>query len=368
MGGAVDRWETELSAARGVGADRYAAVLTRAIEACRGDVAVARAFDLGELFLELTTAYVELGRFDEALLAADAGVAAGLVMSPDSRCLRAEVLMRAGRLDEAEPIWAAVRNDWPDDVWLYNNAGLEYADVGEHETALAWLTDGLELALSTDDPERLVDQLAELRATSLAAVGRPADELQQRAAAFCGERVRVRAASAAAAGFPARPEWLPAEGDNTLARSSTGLEWAWLPAEEYERALRLWPELADSVLLAGPDGPVPHAQYCRALQAHLVATAEAGFPRLAVAPVRVSEFERWCAEHDKTPDAAARAQYLTWMGAHGGSALIPWPPGRNQPCWCGSGRKYKKCCAAAKPATGPDGGEAQRLAPIGRLP
>ena len=26
--------------------------------------------------------------------------------------------------------------------------------------------------------------------------------------------------------------------------------------------------------------------------------------------------------------------------------VIAWPPGRNQPCWCGSGRKYKKCCAA----------------------
>ncbi len=23
---------------------------------------------------------------------------------------------------------------------------------------------------------------------------------------------------------------------------------------------------------------------------------------------------------------------------------IPWPPERNAPCWCGSGRKYKKCC------------------------
>ncbi|MDT0329995.1 SEC-C domain-containing protein [Nocardiopsis lambiniae] len=22
----------------------------------------------------------------------------------------------------------------------------------------------------------------------------------------------------------------------------------------------------------------------------------------------------------------------------------PWPPGRNEPCWCGSTRKYKKCC------------------------
>jgi hypothetical protein len=23
---------------------------------------------------------------------------------------------------------------------------------------------------------------------------------------------------------------------------------------------------------------------------------------------------------------------------------LPWPPGRNDPCWCGSRAKYKKCC------------------------
>jgi uncharacterized protein YecA (UPF0149 family) len=29
-----------------------------------------------------------------------------------------------------------------------------------------------------------------------------------------------------------------------------------------------------------------------------------------------------------------------------GPRLRPWPPGRNEPCWCGSGRKYKKCCGS----------------------
>lgn len=29
--------------------------------------------------------------------------------------------------------------------------------------------------------------------------------------------------------------------------------------------------------------------------------------------------------------------------------MVSWPPGRNQLCWCGSQRKYKKCCGA--PAT-----------------
>jgi SEC-C motif len=27
-----------------------------------------------------------------------------------------------------------------------------------------------------------------------------------------------------------------------------------------------------------------------------------------------------------------------------------WPPGRNEPCWCGSDRKYKKCCALGQHA------------------
>lgn len=27
--------------------------------------------------------------------------------------------------------------------------------------------------------------------------------------------------------------------------------------------------------------------------------------------------------------------------------LCPWPPERNQRCWCASGRKYKKCCGSA---------------------
>ncbi|MBA2420202.1 MAG: SEC-C domain-containing protein [Thermoleophilaceae bacterium] len=30
-------------------------------------------------------------------------------------------------------------------------------------------------------------------------------------------------------------------------------------------------------------------------------------------------------------------------GAPTGRALS-WPPSRNDPCWCESGRKYKRCC------------------------
>ena len=203
MTGLVDRLERELYAARTArprDSARYAAVLERAVRTCGADSEAAEAFDLADLYLELATEYQALGRWEDALAAADAAVDAGLDMQPDPRCLRAEILMRAGRVAEAEPIWAAVRADTPDDVWLYNNAGLEYAHAGDHETALDWLTEGLRLALRTSDPERLVDQLADLRQVSLDSLGRPADALQEQAMTFRREQER------------GPPEALPAGG------------------------------------------------------------------------------------------------------------------------------------------------------------
>lgn len=336
----VERLERELYAAataRPRDSARYAAVLERAVRMCDADPEAAEVFDLAELYLDLATEYDALRRYDDALAAADAALDAGLDMHPDPRCLRAEILMRAGRVTEAEPIWAAVRADTPEDVWLYNNAGLEYVAVGEHEVALDWLTDGLQLALGTADPERLVGQLADLRQESLDKLGRSADPLQEQAATFLAEQELVRSARARPDG-EATPESTDPIGAVALA---------WLPAGDYEQAVQLWPELAASDRVRGPDGPLPHPQYCKALQQILVEYAEAGMPALTIAPVRVEPFTAWCAERDRQPDSAdARAEYAAHLAAKADRDLIAWPPGRNQPCWCGSGRKYKKCCAA----------------------
>jgi hypothetical protein len=121
---------------------------------------------------------------------------------------------------------------------------------------------------------------------------------------------------------------------------------AWLPAGDYEQAVTLWPELATSELVAGPDGPLPHRLYCRAMQQRLVKLSQVGMPGLAIAPVRVAPFTAWCTEQGAQPDSAARAHYAAHLAAHADSDVVSWPPSRNQPCWCGSGRKYKKCCAA----------------------
>ena len=139
--------------------------------------------------------------------------------------------------------------------------------------------------------------------------------------------------------------------DAELAPEATGgvdiVAFAWLPAGDYEQAVKLLPDFAGSDRVAGPDGPLPHSEYCRTMEHILVEYAEARFPGMMIAPVRVAPFTAWCAEQERQPDSAdARAEYAGHLAATADSSLIPWPPGRNDPCWCGSGRKYKKCCAA----------------------
>ena len=94
--------------------------------------------------------------------------------------------MRSGYEPQARLLWQQARAGYPGDVWIYVQAGIGYGDIGDHARALEWLTTGLELALRTGDPESAVEQLRPLRASCLSALGRPSDEIQERAAQ--GER------------------------------------------------------------------------------------------------------------------------------------------------------------------------------------
>jgi len=121
------------------------------------------------------------------------------------------------------------------------------------------------------------------------------------------------------------------------------LAWAWFPAGEYQQALARWPELTEA---GGPAaGGRDHARYCLALQGKLREASDAGLTGIQIAPIRLAAFLAWCDEHGEDP-GQARAGYAADLARRQAPELIAWPPGRNEPCWCGSGRKYKKCCAA----------------------
>jgi tetratricopeptide (TPR) repeat protein len=78
----------------------------------------------------------------------------------------------------------------------------------------------------------------------------------------------------------------------------------------------------------------------RALRAH------PGGIRILVAP---RDRYNWMRLLDVAYEARFMLELRSIVGRHDDGTYIAWPPGRNQPCWCGSGTKYKKCCGSNGP-------------------
>ena len=318
---------------------------------------------LPELYERLGAAWRAAGRYDASIGAMELAIEAGWNGRPDLRSEIAELHLLAGREREAVELWARVKADDPDDVWLYNHAALSYGDLGRHEEALAWLEEGLELALRTDDPERVIDQLLELRDRSLRELGREPGEIDRRGRTFlkapenetavAGQRLRAgdreidAAASAwldaredqAAGGHPLEEApWQASDLPVEPVRQGATVELAvgWFPEGDYAEALERWESLRE--LWAEID----HREYCRRMEATLRGWSLRGLrPKLVV--LRLSELVPWCEERGLDPDDA-RASFAADELRRGNAAA--WPPGRNEPCWCGTGAKYKKCCGA----------------------
>lgn len=340
LGRRLDRARTSSPAA-------YSAVLEEAIAHCEGDEEAAEHLDLLDLHSELCDQYDLLGRVEDALRHADALVEGGYESRPPPRCRRAEILTRHGRLEEAAELWTMMAAAYPEDVWVVNNAALEYAAIGHHETALDWSTRALELALRTGDPERLLGQLRRVRAESLAALDLPADALQTATPVAADTRRRPVELVPPPVPAPRRFDVAAATATNLPVAS------AWLPREEYAAWPDRWPDLAGSDLIEDPDGgAVDHATYSWRMERRLRDLRDAGATRLFVAPLRQAAIERWLDADPSLRDLSPseqRSQYAAQL-ARDPAQVVAWPPGRNDGCWCRSGAKYKKCCGAPTPA------------------
>ena len=105
-----------------------------------GDVDAARAIldelaelpDTGDLWMpecyaDLAREYDRLRRHDDAIASLERAIELGWGGRPHPRSDIAEFHLRAGRREEAAAIWAELKVSDPDDVWLYNAAGLSYS-------------------------------------------------------------------------------------------------------------------------------------------------------------------------------------------------------------------------------------------------
>lgn len=321
-----------------------------------------------EVWDDIHELHKRAGDYDAAIGAKREAVRAGYRSEPHPDADIAECHLLAGRRAEADALFADLRARTPDDVWLYNSAGFSYALVSDHAESARWFREGIDVAFRTGDPDQVVVQLVEGLEDAWAALGEtPEPGLNDRVEAFVDawRRPSVRArhrwddlppleerrcehcgydpdtfkeSVANRRTYRHDPISKPSAGrPSARLPSPMVVSFAWFPRGEWEKATATWPELLD-------DLPADHVRYSHRMEARLkrLARTLAGHP-IRVSPMTVDGLAEFCAEEGEDPGTGeARSSYAAELSRRAGA--LPWPPGRNAPCWCGSGRKYKACC------------------------
>ena len=297
----------------------------RVADAIEGGYALLLAAEIAERGGDLPAA---LGLAQRAVAAYRAG---GDTDCGFPRAFRAGLLLRLGRDDEAMAEFAALRpvlSRDPEAAWYLSEA-LEAG--GRAELAVHWLTAALGTALQARAmqagrrPEPANGQatmaafmLAQQRHRLRRNLGWPHDDYDELADG-------LQAAVA---------ETLDEDEDDEQQYNGTAvLFW---PAAEFDRLLARWPALAEAYGQSWDE-------HRTRVERGLVLWSESGHIDLAVLAGSAEGLAVYADGHGGDPtDAQFRQDYAQHLTDH--PQLTRWPPGRNQPCWCGSPGKYKKCC------------------------
>jgi hypothetical protein len=128
--------------------------------------------------------------------------------------------------------------------------------------------------------------------------------------------------------------WSPAGSDGTYRYDVTTLSVFW-PEPEYRALAARWPHLAEHLGATWDE----HRQRT---ERHCALTERQGL-RVNQLPAGVPDFGAFLAARGvTTPSKDDLLAYPDLREAT--AAMVPWPPDRTAPCWCGSRRKYKQCC------------------------
>jgi hypothetical protein len=269
---------------------------------------------------ELADLYVEAARYDEAITTEHRIL--NLDLDPADRTrgfLRiAGFHARAGRPEEAMRLVRRVLAE-EDAKPVADREFNVYADVartvgeliGDTPTAVDWLVDVITEAMAAGlRPARFMF-LDEVRRRLVKASDPVFDEAVEKYA----EQARQAAAARAPAAVRLRVPYLPAP-DFAEARQSG---------------------LPNAGVAAG------HEDHRREVERSLRDSISRGGARPGIVPIDVPGLLTFAEQEGRDP-----ALRETWQAYAESDELTPaeWPPGRNDDCWCGSGRKYKKCCGA----------------------
>lgn len=246
----------------------------------------------------------------------------------DPRAELVNVLLELGEPDRVETLLADIRRDlkagWAG-RFVHEIVGEALELHGKLQEAQRWYTMGLTRA-EREDPKNIDVGCLNGRYRVRRALGLPADRYDEMAA----ERLRDYAAEVDE-GDEAR--LLGAAVDDRPTFRAV-LYW---PEKELPQVLQRWPSSRD---VYGGD----HAEH-RSVVEHRLRDLAGPTAPVAVARGSLEEYVDFADEGNHDPaESSTRAAYAAHLGNL--ARVVPWPPGRNDLCWCGSRLKYKKCCGA----------------------
>jgi tetratricopeptide (TPR) repeat protein len=260
---------------------------------------------LGDLYHELAHAAADDDEYGLAARLEAKALEAGCRQRFVAREMRGWYLLKAGASEQGEAVFRELLGERPDDANVRITLGHARSDAGFEEAALDAFDDAL-AAAKRSGYRKEIDRARVERRAEREHVGLELDEDDRLAPA------------------PKPPRGGP-------------IAWAlaWFPPDQRSAALEHWPDLADD--LAEPD------LYAAGIEGSLRNLHVALGHRPAVAPIVVDDFLAWAAEEGYDPATGeARSTYAAEL--HRTGRASSWPPGRNDGCWCMSGRKYKRCC------------------------
>ncbi|MDD7920298.1 SEC-C domain-containing protein [Actinomycetospora callitridis] len=312
----------------GIGADAQAArdprpfavELVAAVEGGR----LADPDDAGYA-LSLAAEARELAGDHEEALALSARAATrgeGTVDATWLQAIHAERLLRLGREDEGMAALAALRPLLHRDVDAVGPIVEALTETGRAELAEQWVTAAMLTAMERED-----------RATD-------GSEEQLEVAAVVDELVMTRRDVRAGLGR------VPDEYDTLADDLGAAPDLVFFPEAAFTRLLAAQPEAAGEL---GRDWDAHRAIVEGELQA---ADAEGEVLEVEVATPEL--LAAMLSDDDAAGDAATAPEP---------GPRLPWPPGRNDPCWCGSRAKYKKCCLPRGRQRAEDAGAPEPAAP-----
>lgn len=283
------------------------------------------------------------GRYEDALVFFHRGAEFGGEFARDARVGIVDQLFALERAPEAEAAQRALRDELDarpagfSDLRVFDDMVEVLCEHEQLETALAWCQAGLDRIAETETAGTPHDEAAVEQYRHGLLLDRGFLRHQLDVPLDQDDRAAESEANAELAAFRAMAHELSDSLFEDDGEAFDGLVLRWARAD-FPAVRERWPQQTAHY---GED----YTTYTTRIQREARGYDEAGATHVYMITASLADFDAYTRRTGHDPDdAKTRRSYSEWHHETHPEHELSWPPARNGPCWCDSGRKYKKCC------------------------